>query len=176
MFNYKRNLIILTLRSHRILLQRLFVISSVLALSVAVVYRLPLRYQQGFLLLPVLVAGMLILIEWPPLGFIILILAAMLFKEELIENIGLITMIISGLAALWVFKMIVLHRKIEIIPTRTIGALVAMVVTAVLAFIVGQLPWFPVTPAPIDAQVGGVLIFIIVTLLFLLTAHQITNI
>ncbi|MCP4357906.1 MAG: O-antigen ligase family protein, partial [Chloroflexi bacterium] len=47
---------------------------------------------------------------------------------------------------------------------------------AVLAFIVGQLPWFPVTPAPIDAQVGGVLIFIIVTLLFLLTAHQITNI
>jgi len=162
--------------AHRLLLQRLIVISAALLLSVAIVYRLPLRYQQGILLLPFLVAGMLILLARPPLGLIILILAAMLFKEEIIEEIGLIAMIVSGLAALWIFKMIVLERKIEIIPSRTFAALLALIITTMLAFIVGQLPWYPVTSAPLDAQIGGVLIFFIVTFVFLLAAHQIRSI
>ena len=46
----------------------------------------------------------------------------------------------------------------------------------ILAFIVGQLPWFSISQVPLDNQIGGVAIFVISFAAFILVAHQVRDI
>lgn len=45
--------------------------------------------------------------------------------------------------------------------TRTERAVAAFMVVAVLAFVVGQYPWFPAPPAPMTAQAAGLVLFLL---------------
>jgi O-antigen ligase len=54
--------------------------------------------------------------------------------------------------------------------------LLALILVTCISFGIGQLSWFTFAQtAPIDAQIGGVLIFVLSIGAFLITAHQITN-
>jgi O-antigen ligase len=50
------------------------------------------------------------------------------------------------------------------------------VAVILLAFGVGQFPWFSLSPAPLRAQIGSIAIYTLSLCAFLLTAHQIRNV
>lgn len=153
----------------------------ILALPLAIV---AIAFVAPSRLAVMLLAGLLglalaaVLLRWPAAGVILLIPAALLApiaigtgSESSINAPMLLLMLLS---ALWIFDMVALRRQNDIQLSRPLAALAALAAVAVLAFLVGQLPWFPLTrPAPLRAQIGGVMIFVLSLAAFAVAAHQI---
>ena len=125
--------------------------------------------------LPVLVVGGYLLMRYPPLGFLLVIVISTVIKIDL-PPIGLIAMVILLLTVLWIFDMVVRQREINLVNSPTMTPLIMFTAVVILAFIVGQLPWFSISQVPIDNQIGGVAIFIISFAAFILVAHQVRDI
>lgn len=125
--------------------------------------------------LPVLVVGGILLMRYPPLGFLLVIVISTVIKID-VPPIGLIAMVILLLTVLWIFDMVVRQREINLVNSATMAPLILFTAVVVLAFIVGQLPWFSISQVPIDNQIGGVAIFIISFAAFILVAHQVRDI
>jgi O-antigen ligase len=67
------------------------------------------------------------------------------------------------------------HRFV-LVPSRSLLPLLGLNIVAALAFLNGQLPWFwNASKAPMTAQLGGLFLFILSTVAFLLTANQIKS-
>lgn len=160
--------------AHRLFWQRLLIILAVLGISAFAAYKLPGILQFGILVVPIGVAALLILLRWPPLGLLALIIGSMIMPIH-IPPLGLTAAMVLGLTGLWIFRMITQERQIKIVRSPTILPLIMLLVVAILAFVVGQIPWFPITSAPIDAQIGGLGIFVVVIAAYLLVAHQVTS-
>lgn len=125
--------------------------------------------------LPVLVVGGYLIVRYPPLGFLLVIVISTVFKID-IPPIGLIAMVVLLLMVLWIVDMVVRQREINLVNSPTMTPLILFTAVVILAFIVGQLPWFSIAQVPIDNQIGGVAIFIISFAAFILVAHQIRDI
>jgi O-antigen ligase len=125
--------------------------------------------------LPVLVVGGYLIIRYPPLGFLLVIAISTVFKIE-IPPIGLIATVLLLLTVLWVFDMVVRQREINLVNSPTITPLIMFTAVVILAFIVGQLPWFSISQVPLDNQIGGMAIFILSFAAFILVAHQVRDI
>lgn len=162
------------LKKHRLLWQRTLIILGVLSLSAILTFAQPADQLIAVLALPFLIAGVIILLRWPPLGFILLIVANLVINVS-IPVVGLAASLIVGLTALWVVDMVVIKRKILFINSRPIWSLLVYLVITFLAFGVGQLPWYPVPPAPLGGQIGGIVIVVLLIGIFLLAAHQIRD-
>jgi O-antigen ligase len=126
------------------------------------------------LLLPPFVGMVILLLRWPPLGFLLLIAASMLLKTN-VPFIGLSAALIALLTALWLFDMIARQRKILLIRSPVIAPVLLFAAVTLLAFGIGQFPWYPISPAPMEAQIGGLGIIILLLCVFLLAAHQIID-
>jgi O-antigen ligase len=74
-----------------------------------------------------------------------------------------------------VASSILLRREVGAAPTRLVAAAVAFMATALLAFLVGQYPWFPVDPAPMRAQLGGLALFLLSGGVLLMVGHQVDS-
>jgi O-antigen ligase len=57
-----------------------------------------------------------------------------------------------------------------------VTACLVFCVIAVLAFGFGQISWFPIQAAPITAQIGGLMIFILTAGIFLVIGHQLNTV
>jgi len=125
--------------------------------------------------LPVLVVGGYLIVRYPPLGFLLVIVISTVFKID-IPPIGLIAMVVLLLTVLWIFDMVVRQREINLVNSPTMTPLILFTAVVILAFIVGQLPWFSIAQVPLDNQIGGVAIFIISFAAFFLVAHQVRDI
>ncbi len=125
--------------------------------------------------LPVLVVGGYLIVRYPPLGFLLIIAISTVIKIE-VPPIGLIATLILLLTVLWVFDMVVRQREINLVNSPTMTPLVLFTAVVILAFIVGQLPWFSIPQVPIDNQIGGMAIFILSFAAFILVAHQVRDI
>ena len=125
--------------------------------------------------LPVLVVGGYLIVRYPPLGFLLVIVISTVFKID-IPPIGLIAMVVLLLTVLWIVDMVVRQRETNLVNSPTMTPLILFTAVVILAFIVGQLPWFSIAQVPIDNQIGGVAIFIISFAAFILVAHQIRDI
>lgn len=163
------------LSEHRLLWQRVVVVAPVLFISLMVVSRLPSRLHLLLMALPLVLAGVGVLLRWPPLGLVALIFAALLFPSEIIHNIGLTTLIVLGLTGLWLFDMLVIKRRISLVKSSTLPPLFLLLGATFLAFLNGQLPWFPIQPAPLDGQLGGILILLVAICAYLLVANQVRD-
>ncbi|MFQ5434807.1 MAG: O-antigen ligase family protein [Anaerolineae bacterium] len=148
------------------------IIAGLLFFSAVFSFVLPERFQKILLVLPFAAGGVMLLFRWPPLGFILLLVATMGVRIWL-PPVGITAAILMGLTGLWIVDMAVRKRKISIIASPTIWPLIFFVAVTIFAFLMGQLPWFPTSPAPMDAQIGGLFIFVLSFCAFLLTAHQI---
>jgi len=90
-------------------------------------------------------------------------------------NAAVIVLIV--LIGLWVLDMVVVKRKIELAPSRPILPLILFIAVVLLAFLAGQLPWFNYSQsAPLRAQLGAVMIFVLSAGAFLLIAHRVQDI
>lgn len=166
------------LDAHR---QRLLRWGLVIAVPLAVVttaFVLPPRLAT-LLLVGLLGIGLVaVFMRWPTAGLIALIPASLLVPISLgtgsESSINAPMLLLMLLTALWLFDMVAVRRQIDIQFSRPVLALLALVAVAIVAFLAGQLPWFPLArPAPIRAQLGGVMIFVLSAAAFLLAAHQI---
>lgn len=125
-------------------------------------------------------AAVVIIAKWRILGLIILPFAAMMVPFAIGTGTGTgvnaVVLLLILLIGLWLLDMITRSRQIRLLSYRPVLASLALGVIAVVAFGFGQLPWFPTPSAPLTAQVGGLLIFLLSIGAFLVTAHQIKSI
>lgn len=70
----------------------------------------------------------------------------------------------------------VLRGQVRLDDSRVVAAAVALMATAIIAFAAGQYPWFPVPSAPMRAQVGGLLMFLLSAGLFLAVGHEVRSV
>jgi len=154
---------------------RPLVATGVLLLSTVLVLKASQSHLMMVLVLLTGASATLIFMRWPPLGLVALI-GTIVIPVNGPSGSNATMAIVGLLLGLWLFTILAGKRRIQLLPSRPIWPLFAFVVTASLAFGVGQLPWYPFAqPAPMGAQLGGLAIFILSAGAFLLVAHQVRD-
>lgn len=155
------------------------IVIAIIAFSAIIISRLS---EQEALLLFAAVVGVgavIVLLRYPPLGLLLLVFASM--SVPIAIGTGTQTSIHSGilllflLTGLWLGSLIVGRGGISLRPSKPMLPLAVLVLSAVLAFAVGQLSWFSVSSAPLRSQVGGLSVFVLSAAAFLLVAEQIED-
>jgi hypothetical protein len=126
------------------------------------------------LLLVLLGAGavVLVLLKQPNLGFILLFLGAMFVPIVGPSGVNAAVGIIALMLGLWLLDILTRKRTLEIAASPVLVPVVIFLVISVLAFGMGQIPWFVfANQAPLTAQAGGFAIFILSAGVLLLAAH-----
>lgn len=154
----------------------MFIVPAILMISYAIAPKLDMQKSFILIALPFAFLGLVSLFRWPGIGLIVLIAASMAFPQELISNIGLTTIITMGLTGLLVFDFIVKKGEEKLIRSPLFRPIIGLIVVAFFSFGLGQLPWYPLTPAPVDSQLGGILIYIVAFLIMFLAANNIKSI
>jgi O-antigen ligase len=123
------------------------------------------------------IIGLLIFWRWPPLGLVTLVIAGLIAPSPTLPSgLNLPVILLIGLIGLQLLATIIRRRPLHLVPSRTVRPLLGLSATAILSFGVGQLPWFTFArPAPLDAQLGGLAIFVLAAAIFLLVAHQVRD-
>ncbi len=153
-------------------LVRVWLIVGGLSLAVAALSWHP---SVRYLMLPVAVLIVWVVAAHPQPSMVALVVAAMMAPfaigtgTQTALNVGVLgVMFFTGL---WVLQMLY-NRKIELVPSRTTLALVALVFVAGLSFLFSYLPWNAFAQlAPLKAQLGGLSIFVLSACAFLLAAN-----
>jgi O-antigen ligase len=165
-------------RSARLWLQRATVVALVLLLSAVMGFQ---SSTDAFIYILAGVAGLVfsfVVLKQPGLGLIALVLANFFLGRLPISGVGGFTfsaVIVGVMLALWLFDMIARERRIEVEVNRLNFSLIAFAIIAILAFISGQLPWFPIDSADLDAQIGGLGIMLLAVAIMLTTGHQLDD-
>lgn len=116
-----------------------------------------------FLAIPAVIVGIILLVRWPQVGFVLLIIATLAVPFSLSTgtesrvHAGMLVLI--ALLALWILEGVI-RRTLRIENHPTTLPLMVFLIVAVLAFLAGQLTWFPkVAPASLASQLGGLSLF-----------------
>jgi O-antigen ligase len=152
-------------------------IAGMLLLSLALPLVTPLRFWPFLIGLPIAAGVILAFIRWPPLGLFALVVTALVVPSPTLPGgLNLAALLLGLLIGLWLLRAILEQRGTRLAPSRTVKPLLLLVLVAVLAFGIGQLPWFTSVPmAPLDAQLGGLAIFVLSVGVFLLVVHQVRD-
>ena len=139
------------------------------------------RPSTRFILLPLAGIVVLIFLRWPFVGLFTLLTGALLIPFGLgtgtQTDLNIVILLLPVLIGLWFLDMLVIQHSITLRPMRVVLPLLLLCLVALLAFSMGQLPWFDALPkAPFSAQLGGLAIFWLSAGAFLLVAHQIRDI
>jgi O-antigen ligase len=155
---------------------RSLIIIGVLLVTIAVAYKGSTRILQLMLILPVGIAVVLLFIRWPPLGLLGLI-GSIIIPINGPSNSNATLAIVAFLSGLWIFDMMVHRQKIELPSSKSAYPLLALVLVALFAFGIGQLPWYTFAqPAPLGAQLGGLALYILSACVFLLAVYYIRDV
>lgn len=123
------------------------------------------------------IAGLLTLLRYPNLGFILLFAGGMFipFAGPGGFNASILTIMI--MVVLWFFDMFVAKREFKFLVSRPIRPAFYMLLVCVLAFALGQIPWFVFArQAPLKAQIGGFTIYFFLVLTMIMTANILKDI
>jgi hypothetical protein len=169
-------------QEHRVLTLKVSAVAAMFLISAYIAPRIAMgsgRLNYLFLLY-LGTAGAVVILKWPALGLLALIPASLYVPFNIGTGTGTpLTapiLLVGLLAGLWLADMIVRQKQIRLVNSRPLLALTILVVVAILAFGVGLLPLVPLaSPAPITAQIGGLAVFILSALAFLLVAHQVRD-
>jgi O-Antigen ligase len=135
--------------------------------------------QRIFVYLFLAYLGLIVTIfflRWPQLGLILTLVGGMFVPFSGPSNLNVAVLGIAFLLLLWLVDMIVRQRKIEIVPSRTILPAFIFIIISILAFGLGQFPWFPLgSQAPLNAQLGGFAIYVLSVGAFILVANIIQD-
>lgn len=121
------------------------------------------------------VVGSVLILRRPFWGFCLMIASALLVPYTLSTgaqnglNGGILLLIL--LVGVWVLDMVVIQRRIWLLPSRPVNVALVFVVLACLAFISGQLPWYATQSAPLLAQVAGLALYLLSVAAFLVPGH-----
>jgi len=166
----------LWLGSHSVTMRRVAVIAGVLAVSLLVGLAPSLSLAAVIVGLPIAVGFVLTLLRYPQLLPLVLIAVGLLAPRGPSDNFNPTILMLVFLTGLWVFDMVVRHRVVGYFDDIPVKPALALVGAALLAFLVGQLPWFPLDPAPLQAQFGGFMVFLLSMSAFLMTAYYVNDV
>ena len=130
------------------------------------------RYPTLLFLIYVAVGGGIVFLRRPVLGIFVIILGGFFvpFTGPGGFNTALIGVVITVMG--WLLDMLNHHKKLVIIKSRTIKPIIFLIAVSLVSFGVGMVPWFSFgQTAPLDAQLGGLSIFVLSAGVFLVTAH-----
>jgi O-antigen ligase len=167
-------------RRHPGLLTQAGIVAGVLVVTLALAIRLTPVQGLAVIALFVMAAGAWVVLRQPGWGLIALIPASLLVSFSIgtgtESNINMPMLLLIGLFGLMLLDRLVIQRRLALPPSRTLVPLALLLTFAVLAFIVGQLPWFPLAQhAPLRAQIGGLAIIFLSAIAYLLPAMQIDD-
>lgn len=149
------------------------VIIGVLLLSAMLPFKLSQRHLVFLIVVLMAVGGGTLLLRWPPLG-LVAVIGSIIITFNGPSNSNATMALVGFLLGLWLLDMMIIQREIKLLPSKTILPLLIFVAVAILAFGMGQLPWYTFAPsAPLGAQLGGVSIYVLSAAAFLLVAHLI---
>jgi hypothetical protein len=136
---------------------------------------------MALLALAAAVVGAAVLYRHLQLGLLLLILVSFGINYTVgtgtQTSINATILLIGGLTALWLLDMILVKKMIKLADSPTILPLLLIIVVSILAFINGQLRWFNYAQqAPLLAQVGGLMTFIVSISAYLVVVHLLTDV
>lgn len=170
---FPTNLFERTASQSRLFWLRPLAVIAVLLLSISLPFFVSLSKLQLVFVLIGGAAGALVLIRWPQLGLLMICMGGMVLPTVGPNGLNVPMVAVGMLSGLWLLDSIVNKGEIRLAKSRTVTPLLVFIVISSLAFIVGQLPWFNFARnAPLDAQLGGLSLFILAALAFLLAANQ----
>jgi O-antigen ligase len=156
---------------------QVLVVAGVLLFSIVLPFALSAERLALIAAAVVGVGGVILLVRYPQFALFTLIPVGLVMPSPQLPggfNVAVILLLL--LVGLWVLQIFLRKQAAEVVESRTIRPLMYLLAVAVLAFVVGQLPWFSVpTRAPLDAQIGGLMIFVLAVGAFLLAANQIKD-
>lgn len=137
-------------------------------------YRLNLTYLVALAgILPAL-GFLFLVIRQPVIGIFATVLGGIFVPMTGPGGINAAAMGVLVLLGVWIYKMVAEERRLSVIASKTIPPALVFIVSAILSFFFGQLPWYSfASHAPMDAQVGGLLLFVLCGGLFLAVPHLI---
>lgn len=122
------------------------------------------------------IGGLWFLLRWPQLGIFATILGGMLIPFHGPSGLNMAMIILALALGLWVLTMLLHQKKIALAPSSTTLPLLVLIVTGLLSFGFGQLPWFAFADAaPLGAQVASLTVLILSAGAFLLVGNQIRD-
>lgn len=135
--------------------------------------------QRLFVLLLALLGGaafLILLIRQIRIGFVLLLLASMFVPFSGPGGVNATIFIIALMLILWLLNMLVVEKQFNFIKSRIVLPTVLFILVSILAFGMGQIPWFQfANQAPLDAQMGGFAVFALSLGFMLATAHLIQD-
>jgi len=174
-FVEKRNLTRLQL----LIASGVLAVSFYLAIVAARAYTPESLLMDPVFLLLIVASIIVFLIARPIYGLVFLIIVSLV---SLTQNSALMRytnpaiLLLFLLLALWILDSAIIKRKPVIFSARPFLPLLILVISAVISFGVGQLRWFTFArPAPLDAQIAGLALFILSAGAFVLAAVQIID-
>ena len=121
-------------------------------------------------------AAIVALMRQPSLGFIFIFVSGMFIPFTGPSGLSMATVMVALMLGLWIMDMFVVRRYFALIRSRIMLPIATLSVISVLAFGMGQIPWFVFArQAPVTAQVGGFSVFIFSIGGLLLAAHLIKD-
>ncbi|HWQ03784.1 MAG TPA: O-antigen ligase family protein [Longilinea sp.] len=156
-----------------------------LLLLFSVLYAVP-RITIGEHLIPRLfvvaifaLAGLVVLLRFPTLVVACIIPATIAIpfglgtgsQTELPVSVLLVFLALG----LWLLDMLVVKKDFYLMPGRPVIAALLLAFGSILSFAFGQLPWFYYQHAPITAQIGGTMLYVLAAGTILVTAHCLTR-
>jgi hypothetical protein len=123
------------------------------------------------------IAGIPFLLKQPNLGIVLIIAGGMLVPYSGPAGVNMSVFAVALTIGVWLMNMLVIQKKFKFINSQIFLPMMIMLVISVIAFGMGQIPWFVfANQAPLDAQAGGFAIFILSLGCTLVTAHLFQNI
>jgi O-antigen ligase len=129
--------------------------------------------------LPVAAAAVVALIRWPDIGFPLAVVVSLLVPFSIgtgtQTGINASVLLVAGLVGMWLFDMVARRREIRLVASTVVHPLLALMAVSVISLGFGQLPWLPIRPASLNAQIGGLMILLLCPAAFLLVAHRLRS-
>lgn len=153
------------------------VITAVIVASIAAAYwgtqEILLLMVGGILGIPVL----LLLLRYRNIGFILILVGGMFIPFSGPGGVNASILSVILLMALWFMDMFIVKRRFEFVKSRTLRPAIYFMMISILAFAMGQIPWFVfANQAPLEAQIGGFAIYFFLLATIIMTANLITDI
>jgi hypothetical protein len=112
------------------------------------------------------------LIVQPNLGYLLIFIGGMWISIVGPSSINAAVVVVALMLGLWLWKILVVRDGFRFFPSRVMLPVILFLVISVLAFGMGQIPWYIFAhSAPLNAQAGGFAIFVLSAGTLIMTAH-----
>jgi O-antigen ligase len=126
----------------------------------------------------VAILAALVQIRRPVVGLALLLVAGVVAPMEFQRGAGVLSLSLPFAAFIcgcFGWRLLRRRGRLALRRSRIVVATLAFGGSAVVSFLVGQYPWFPVDHAPMSAQLVGLGIFLVSAGLLLAVGHQVTT-